>query len=186
VNRWHYQQAVRCLHRGGVIAYPTEAVYGLGCDPWDRSAVERLLTLKKRRWQQGLILIAANYAQLEPFLLPLSPRLRQRVFATWPGPVTWLLPAQPDMPRWLCGQHHTLAVRITAHPQAAALCRAWDGALVSTSANQTRHRPARSALQVRLAFPQGIDYLLPGSLGGQSRPSEIRDGHSGQVLRAGG
>ena len=104
MNTWHLQQACYHLTHGGVIAYPTEAVYGLGCDPWNKSAIARLLALKRRSWQKGLILIAANYAQLTPFLEPLTPTLAAKVLATWPGAVTWLLPARAQVPRWLRGQ----------------------------------------------------------------------------------
>lgn len=170
---------------GAVIAYPTEAVYGLGCDPLDAAAVARLLDLKQRPASAGLILIAADFAQLEPFLEPLSPALRRTVFATWPGPVTWLLPARPEVPVWLRGQHDSLAVRVTAHAGSAALCRAFGGALVSTSANPHGRTPARTPLQLHRYFGNDLGYLLPGPLGGRLRPSEIRDGRSGQIVRNG-
>ena len=103
--------------------------------------------------------------------------------ATWPGPVTWLLPARPETPRWLTGDHATLAVRVTAHPLAAALCRRWGGALVSTSANRASRPPARTPLGVRLALGGGPDYILAGACGGAARVSSIRDGMTGAVLR---
>jgi L-threonylcarbamoyladenylate synthase len=167
-----------------VIAYPTEAVYGLGCDPLDGAAVSRLLALKGRTAGKGLILIAARFAQLAPFLEPLAPALATRVLATWPGPVTWLLPARPAVPPWLRGEHDTLAVRVTAHPLAAALCTAFGGALVSTSANRAGRPPARSPLAVRRAFDGELDVVLHGPLGPGNRPTEIRDGRSGAVVRA--
>lgn len=175
--------AARVLHGRGVIAYPTEAVYGLGCDPLDGEAVAHLLALKRRSPAKGLILIAADRAQLAPYLLPLSAELEARLDASWPGPVTWLLPARPEVPAWLRGAHDTLAVRVTAHPEAAALCRAFGGALVSTSANLAGRPPARSALAVRRSFRNTLDYILPGALGGASGPTEIRDGRSGRIVR---
>jgi L-threonylcarbamoyladenylate synthase len=184
INHWHIKQAVRHLKAGGLIAYPTEAVYGLGCDPLNEKAVARLLALKQRRWQKGLILIAADYPQLSPYLEPLTPNLTERVFARWPGPVTWLLPAKPNAPHWLRGLSTQLAVRITAHPQAAALCQHWGGALVSTSANRSSHPAAKTALQVRRSLSQTIDYILPGQVGGQQRPSEIIDALTNIILRA--
>nr|MDQ2696242.1 Sua5/YciO/YrdC/YwlC family protein [Pseudomonadota bacterium] len=123
------RQAARILRQGGVIAYPTEAVYGLGCDPRNRRAVQRLLEIKRRPPAKGLILIAADLAQLEPFIDPLPPDRRRLLDAAWPGPVTWLVPAR-RAPVWLRGNHPTLAVRVTAHPLAAALCRAFGGAVV--------------------------------------------------------
>lgn len=173
------------LRRGGVIAYPTEAVYGVGCDPRCEVAVRRILALKRRPPDKGMILIAADFSQLEPWLLALAPADRERLAAEWPGPVTWLVPARLDVPRWLRGAHSTLAVRVTAHPLAAALCRAAGTALVSTSANSAGRRPARSALAVRRQLGRGIDFLLAGALGSARRPSEIRELASGRVVRAG-
>jgi L-threonylcarbamoyladenylate synthase len=184
-HAWHLREAARRLHAGAVIAYPTEAVYGLGCDPLDAAAVERILALKQRPISSGLILIAADYTQIEPFLEPLPAVLRRKVFATWPGAVTWLLPARPEVPVWLRGVHDSLAVRVTAHAGSAALCTAFGGALVSTSANPHGRVPARSPLQVRRYFGDGLTYILPGPLGGRLRPSEIRDGRSGRVVRTG-
>ena len=147
-DTWKLREAARCFHRGGLIAYPTEAVYGLGCDPLDSAAVERLLRLKDRPVAKGLILIAADFAQLLPFVRQLPPDLMQPVFDSWPGPNTWLLPARKDTPAWLTGCHDSLAVRVTAHPIAGALCRACRSPLVSTSANLSRRPPARTGLQV--------------------------------------
>lgn len=183
--RFRLRQAAARLHAGGVIGYPTEAVYGLGCDPLNPLAVNRLLRLKGRAAGKGLILIAADPNQLVPYLLPLTPRIRQRVRPTWPGPVTWLLPAAPEIPEWLTGGRDVLAVRVTAHPVAAALCRAFGAPLVSTSANPSGQPPARSALQVRHRFGSSLDDIVPGATGGLLRPTEIRDGRTGRILRPG-
>lgn len=182
---WHLRAAARALRDGGVIAYPTEAVYGLGCDPLNADAVMRLLALKQRPVSAGLILIAADFSQVEPFLLPVSSRVRRKIFASWPGPVTWLLPARAETPAWLRGRHSNLAVRVTDHAGTVALCRHFGGALVSTSANPRGQIPARSSLQVHRYFSDQLDYQLPGSLGGRDRPSEIRDAQTDQVLRGG-
>jgi len=181
---WQLQQAVRTVRHGGIIAYPTESVFGLGCDPLRLDAVVRLLELKQRPAAKGLILIASDVEQLLPFLLPLDPSFRERVLASWPGPVTWLLPARPETPGLLRGRHETLAVRVTAHPAAAALCRACGHALVSTSANVGGRPPARSALAVRRIFGEAIDYVLPGEAGG-APVTEIRDALSNRIVRGG-
>lgn len=175
--------AARCIRRGGVVAYPTEAVYGLGCDPWNGEAVARLLAIKRRPASKGLILIGAEPEQLWPFVERLAPELMEPILASWPGPNTWLLPARDITPKWLTGRFDTLAVRVTAHPLAAALCRVHGGAIVSTSANRAEHPPARDSLGVRLALDDGPDYLLAGPCGGADRPSRIRDGRTGRVLR---
>lgn len=179
------REAVRVLRRGGLIAYPTEAVYGLGCAPLDADAVLRLLALKQRPPEKGLILVAADFAQLEPYLLPLDAVLERQVAASWPGPVTWLLPARPEVPRWLRGHHDSLAVRVSAHPLVHALCAAFGGPIVSTSANPAGQRPARDALTVQRLFGARVDRILHAPLGGLGRPTEIRDGRSGRIVRAG-
>lgn len=181
---WHIREAVRRIAAGGVIAYPTETVYGLGCDPFNGQAVLRLLELKQRRIGQGVILIASEFAQLEHLLLPLSGAAMKRVTGSHPRPVTWVLPCPADIPIWLRGGHTSLAVRITRHPVASALCACWDGPLVSTSANLHGGHPATSALDVRRAFGNRLDYILHGPVGTDARPSEIRDGLSGEVLRS--
>jgi L-threonylcarbamoyladenylate synthase len=183
--RQHLRQAVATLRSGGIVAYPTEAVYGLGCDPCNPEAVFRLLDLKGRSPKQGLILIAASYAGLRPFVEELPEDLMQRVWASWPGPATWVLPAQPQTPPWLTGRYQSLAVRVTAHPLAAALCASFGSALVSTSANRRGASPARTALGVRRRFARQLDYILPGQVGGARRPTEIRDARTNSLLRPG-
>ena len=178
------RRTARVLQAGGVVAYPTEAVYGLGCDPLNRDAVHRLLAIKQRPVDKGLILIASRFGQLAPFVQPLDDAIMRRLNETWPGPVTWVLPASPATPRWLRGVYHTLAVRVTAHPLAAALCDAFGGPVVSTSANPSGRPPARNALQARLRCP-GVDLVLHGATGALSQPTPIRDAITGDVLRGG-
>jgi L-threonylcarbamoyladenylate synthase len=177
---------VRTLRAGGVVAYPTEAVYGLGCDPFNEQAALRLLAVKGRSPDKGLILIASTFEQLEPLLLPQSEETMAPVLATWPGPITWILPARPRVPAWLTGANDGLAVRVTAHPVAARLCAGFGAPLISTSANASGRPPARNALQARRALGRRVDYVLSGATGGAARPSEIRDGRDGRLLRAGG
>ncbi len=176
--------AVDWIRAGGIIAYPTEAVFGLGCDPADALAVSRLLAVKQRPPDKGLILVAACWRQLQPWLKALPARLEKRLQRSWPGPVTWLIPAADDCPDWLTGAHPTLAVRISAHPVVRALCATWGGALISTSANKSQQRPARSVLEVQLRFAASIDYILPGPPGGRRQPTTIRDLASGRIVRA--
>ena len=184
MNSWHLKQAVRAIRGGGIVAYPTEAVWGVGCDPFDRAAVHRLLRLKQRPEHKGLILVAASMVQLQPLLDSLSDAQLAQLKLSWPGPNTWLIP-DPDnlIPSWVKGQHDSVAIRVTDHPQTAALCRSFGGLLVSTSANLAGQPPALSATDIRHAFGYQIDYLLPGALGGRDQPSVIRDLRSGNVLR---
>jgi len=184
VAGWHLRVARRVLRAGGVVAYPTEAVYGLGCDPFDAAAIARLLAMKGRAADKGLILVAADFAQIAALVEEPDGTVRARLQASWPGFVTWVLPARVHVPRWLTGRHRGLAVRVTAHPVAAELCRQFGGPLVSTSANPTGRRPARDALTVRRYFGSTLDYLVGGRVGGAASPSEIRDALTGELLRA--
>lgn len=180
---WRLHNAARTIRSGGVIAYPTEAVFGLGCDPANGAAVERLLRLKNRSPTKGLILIASSWNQLAGWLQDVSATGRKKLNNSWPGPVTWLIPAADCCPRWLTGNHSTLAVRVTAHPLVRELCDRLGSAIVSTSANRSGKTPARSVLQVRLQFGQQLDFVLPGQLGKLPQPTEIRELASGRVLR---
>lgn len=179
----HLRRADAALCAGGVIACPTEAVWGLSCDPYDAFAVARLLRLKSRPFAKGLILVAADEAQLAFLLEDLTPRERQTLSATWPGPATWLIPHGGLVPPWVHGAHDSVAVRVTAHAGLAALCRAFRGPLVSTSANPAGARPARFGFQVRRYFGNRLDYVLPGKLGAADRPTVIRDLASGRTVR---
>ncbi len=185
ISTWHLRRAARVLHAGGILAYPTEAVFGLGCDPRNPLALKRLLQIKQRAWDKGLILVAADVAQLEPFVLPLPHDIQATVLASWPGPVTWLLPARSSVSPLLRGTHHTLAVRVSAHPVVKALCRAWGHPLVSTSANLSHQPPAKTRWQVQQRLGSQIDGIVPGHVGSADKPSEIRDALSGRVMRAG-
>lgn len=184
-NDWPLRRASKVVRNGGVIAYPTEAVYGLGCDPLEYAAVERILDIKQRDAAKGVILIASSIHQLLPFMAKLEPAVIKKLEASWPGPVTWVVPASPGLPAWLTGGRETIAVRVTAHPVAAALCTACDMALVSTSANRSGYPPARTAMEVRTHLGEGVDYILPGLVGGSAKPTEIREALTGKVLRAG-
>src|SRR5690554_3257822 len=136
------EDAVQCIQTGGVLAYPTEAVWGLGCNPNNEAAIQRILELKQRPWQKGLVVVAASFEQLQPWLQPLTKQQQTKVFATWPGPISWVLPCQANVSQWLRGEHDTLAVRVSAHPLVKALCQR-TGPLVSTSANPAGYEPAR-------------------------------------------
>ena len=175
MNQWRLREAARCLRLGGVIAYPTEAVWGLGCDPWNRNAVMRLLELKHRPEHKGLILVAASEDQIAPLLEPLSAEQRQILRTTWPGPTTWILPDPRNLiPGWIKGRHSEVAIRVSAHPLVGALCNACGGPIVSTSANRSAAEPARTKLKVSTYFGSELDFLLSGDLGGLSRPTTIR------------
>lgn len=170
------------LRGGGVIAYPTEAVFGLGCDPAAPEAVARVIDLKHRAPEKGVLLIAATTASLAGWVEDTA-LADPRVAATWPGPVTWLLPAGPLATPLVTGGRDRIGVRVTAHPGAAAICRAFGGPIVSTSANLAGRPALRDALSVRRVFGDALDAIVNGPTGGRRRPSQIRDFDTGAVLR---
>ena len=177
--------AVRTLRRGGLVAYPTEGCFGLGCDPRNIQAVQKVLRVKNRHRHHGLILIGGHWNHIAPWVATSDQAAVNRARESWPGPHTWLLPARSGVSEWLRGQHDTIAVRVTAHPLAAALCHRFNSAIVSTSANLRGGQPAVTAAQVRRLFGGRVDVVLAGRLGGAKGPTEIRDARSGSLVRAG-
>ncbi len=176
--------AVNALRGGGVVACPTEAVWGLSCDPFSPTAVRRLLQLKSRPMSKGLILIAGAQQQLEFLLHDLPPQQRERLHSSWPGAATWLVPHHQRVPGWIYGEHDTVAVRVSQHPVVASLCEAWGGPLVSTSANPAGAQAPRFAFQVQRYFGGALDDLLPGAVGAERRPTAIRDLATSETIRS--
>lgn len=174
------------IRRGGVVGYPTESVFGLGCDPHDAAAVARVFALKQRDPGQGFLLIGADISQIERYIdadrVPAD--VRVRIESGWPGPSTWIFPASREVPAWISGRHTGIAVRVTAHGPAAALCRAFGGALVSTSANPHGLPPARTAAEVEAYFPGQLAAVLDAPVGTLAQPTTIRDALTGHVVRA--
>lgn len=170
------------LKRGGLIAYPTESCYGLGCDPANRNAVLRLLRLKQRPQRKGLILIASHYHQVARYLQPLTFTEQTKLQSDGAHAVTYLMPTRPSAPRWLCGTHDTLAVRLTTHPFAKQLCRSMNSALVSTSANRSGQRPAKTYAECQRLFGKKV-WVLPGRVGKRKQPSTIRAWADGRIVR---
>lgn len=175
--------ACHALQQGEVIACPTESVWGLSCDPNNEAAVEYLLALKVRPVSKGLILVAHSLEQLGFLLIDLPRQHLDTLSASWPGPATWLVPHGGLVPEWISGEHDTVAVRVSGHPVVSALCAAWGGPLVSTSANPGGALPAREAFQVRRYFGDSLGYVMPGATGSSDRPTSIRHLESGQIIR---
>ncbi|WP_347460803.1 Sua5/YciO/YrdC/YwlC family protein [Acinetobacter sp. ANC 7454] len=184
-------EAAACLKQGQVLAYPTEAVWGLGCDPYNEQAFHEILQLKQRPIEKGVILLAGHISQVEHLLETLSPEIRERVIASWTNrsiserATTWLLPANADIPAWIKGNHSKVAVRVTTHPLCVALCQSFGGFIVSTSANPAGENPARS-LQDAIQYFKDAETLnyLNGDLGLSQEPSKIIDAVTGEVIRA--
>ena len=177
-----FQLAVNALHQGEIIAYPTEGVYGLGCDPLNEKAVTRLCQIKQRQLSQGVIVIAASWEQVSPWTQDIEEQRLQTILARWPGPITWVFPASNKAPSWICGKHTSIALRITAHPVAQALCQQF-GPIVSTSANVHQQSPAQDAQSVQTIFKNKIATVVAGQIGSLSGPTPIWDAVTGKQLR---
>lgn len=178
------RQLGKRLLAGGVVAYPTEGVWGLGCDPWNADAVGRILAIKERPVDKGLIIIASDYEQLAPYLARLSSDLIYRLTERWPGPYTWVVEHNGSLPDWVTGNRPTIAVRVPGHPMARALCRHAGIPLVSTSANRSGKPAMTERLQVCLKLGAELDGVAPGKTFAGAQPSQIRDLQTGQLLRA--
>ena len=178
---------IQTLNQGKLIAYPTEAVFGLGCDPDNERAVKSLLDLKKRPMSKGLILIASSTEQLSPYVdfSQLNPEQSQRVMDSWPGPHTWVLPKTERVRSWLSGQFDTLAVRVSAHPVVRSLCDEYGKPIVSTSANLSGDEPCRMVEEVSQKLGEWLGFIVEGECDPDANPSEIRDARTNQILRKG-
>lgn len=176
--------AAALLREGGVLAYPTEGVYGLGCDPDNRAAFERIFAMKRRPPEQGVLLIAADFEQIRDWIEAVPETAMKRARAAWPGAHTFIFPRSPRVPEWVAGGHPGIALRVTAHAPSAALCRAFGGPIVSTSANRHGEPPARSAADIHAVFGDEPDGVLDAPLGGLDRPTPITDAVTGAIIRA--
>ena len=177
------EHASQIIRDGGVIAYPTEAVYGLGCDPGNRAALQKLLALKHRADHKGFIVVAGAESQLTQFILPLPESAAGTIRASWPGPVTWVVPARADLHPELTGGRQTLAVRVSTHPVIQTLCGILNQAIVSTSANLSTQTELRSAAQVNETFGTRLDCIIDAPLGNADAPSKIFDAVTLKQLR---
>jgi L-threonylcarbamoyladenylate synthase len=176
--------AAALLRAGGVLAYPTEGVYGLGCDPDNQAAFAKIFALKRRPPEQGVLLIAADLEQVMPWIGEAPAAALARAEAIWPGAHTFIFPRSARVPDWVAGGHAGIALRVTAHAPSAALCRAFGGPIVSTSANRHGEAPAMSAADIRAIFGEEPDGVLDAPLGGLDRPTPITDAVSGAIIRA--
>ena len=183
---WSLKQAVRTTNLGGIIAYPTESVYGLGCDPLNRNAVAKLLRIKCRPVSKGMILVGSDITQIFPFvdIEALDDEVLDLLDEQWPGPVSFILPAAPSAPKWITGRHTSIAVRISAHPVVQQLCNTLDYAIVSTSANYSGSTPAKTAFQVQQKLKGSVDYTINAPVGSLLSPTPIIDPIRNITIRA--
>jgi len=175
--------AVRALRAGGVIAYPTEYCFGLGCDPRQPSAVRKLLKIKQRQKEQGVILVAAKLTQVRDYAMLDSLPKSEEIIASWPGPNTWVLPVDDSVSTWLRGRHTSIAMRVSDHPVCQQLCLEFDHAIVSTSANRHGQDALLTHASVTDEFGSELDFVIDAKVGGAKSASTIRDAVTGQKLR---
>lgn len=175
---------VKMLHNKNVIAYPTESMFGLGCDPTSEEAVKKLLYLKNRTVEKGFILVASNFNQIKMYIneYDLSEKQKNKIFLHWPGPFTFLLPAKTNTPYWLTGKFNTIAVRISAHIEIIKLCNTFGKALISTSANISNMTPCITREEVFKYFGKNFP-LLNGKIGDEKYPSKIVNIMNGKLIR---
>ena len=177
------EAAATAVHAGNIIAYPTEAIYGLGCDPDNQTSLQQLLEIKARATNKGLILVGSEWQQLEPFVELTNQSILDRALESWPGPVTWIMPASDRCSALLTGGRKTIAVRVSAHTVVRDLCNEYGNALVSTSANISGEAPLRQAEDVADAFASQIAGVVEGKLGGLENATSIFDATTGVQLR---
>lgn len=175
--------AAYVIRQGGVVAYPTEYCFGLGCDPFNAAAVRRILKIKRRVFHKGLIVVADTQSRLKHIVDYVPNDMKSQIEASWPGPNTWLLPARKRVSIWVRGQHELVAVRVSANRTIMALCKSAGMPIISTSANRAGKAPLRFYWQVQRQFVNEVDYVVPAKVGNAQAPSTIRHGISGDIIR---
>tara|TARA_R110000868_G_scaffold158036_3_gene385806 strand:- start:58841 stop:59383 length:543 start_codon:yes stop_codon:yes gene_type:complete len=173
--------AINSLGQGDVIAYPTEGVIGLGCDPFNEEAVLRLLAIKQRPVEKGLILIASDWQQLASLIQPVDASRMDEIKAT--GNTTWVFPATERVPSWIRGEHSSVAVRVTSHPIAKQLCKQFGGPIVSTSANAHSEPTVTQLSDLSKTISEQVGCLVPGETGNLNQATPIIDAITRQTLR---
>ena len=183
VSEKQLKQTVDTIISGGIIAYPTESIYGLGCNPFDERAVKNLLLLKKRNVNKGLILIASHVRQVLPLIKPIDSNDLARALKTWPGHHTWIFPKSNLVPGWISGQYDSIAIRVSNHPVVIQLCQKLNSPLVSTSANISKQGELNSIKDIKSVFGDKIGFYVNASTGKEVNPSTIHDAHSNTIIR---
>jgi L-threonylcarbamoyladenylate synthase len=182
-NKLNTDQIIFLLKQGAIIACPTEGVWGLSCDPLNQQAVQRLLALKKRSVEKGLILITDNWENAKNWMDLSAPNLWKKIQLKTERPTTWILPASPIVPSWIRGEHTSIAVRCIQHPVAQSICAAFGSPLISTSANLSGESPCLTLTDVEQQFGNQIDYIVPAKTQGINKPSQIVEALTGKILR---
>ncbi len=175
------EQVSLALRKGAVIAYPTEAMFGLGCAADNEYAATKILALKQRTKDKGLISLVNDLRQVVDWLDSSYQHLWPKAQQSWPAALTWLFPCSEAAPDWLTGGGSRIALRCPAHPLALQLCK--QTPLISTSANQTMQIPAKTTSQVLHYFPDQLDLIVVGQCSNHIQSSQIRDLVTDKLLR---
>lgn len=185
MSPWQINRLGKAVQRGAVFAYPTDTIWGFGCHPLHAPAVHRILQIKQRPVNKGLILLASELSQLRPYLKNnLTNKEINRLKSVTDQPTTWLVEANDDCPNWLRGQFPTIAVRLTNHPFVQHLCKTIQAPLVSTSANRSGCPTIRNAIQARRQFGAELDFIVEGFNPGRTKASQIKSLADHQIIRA--
>ena len=165
------RHAAHIIRQGGIIAYPTDTVYGLGCDPFNPNAVAQLNNIKQRKSDKQFILLASDIEQIKP--LAFITEQQQSSIMQQQEPTSWIAEAKPSAPVWLCSDEHTVTFRISQHSEAQHLCHTLGHAIISTSANLSKKSPAKNALELHKHFHFSLDKILASNQKLNAKPSKI-------------
>jgi len=178
-------RVIEVFNHGGIIAYPTEAVFGIGCDPGNEQALQRLLTVKNRSADKGLILLAGNYEQLKPYIdeTQISREMLKSMLSKWPDGISQLVPKSKYISPLLSGKFNTIAIRVTSQPDVVELCKQTNKPIVSTSANLSGQEPAKTWQTLSPELVEQLDFVIKGNTLGHNNPSQIIYALTGEVVR---
>jgi L-threonylcarbamoyladenylate synthase len=182
MSPWALNRFAHAVSQGAIFGYPTDTVWGFGCHPLFASSVARILQIKNRSADKGLILLSSRLEYCAPYV-GLDNEQLQPVLSTTDHPTTWLVPASENCPVWIRGNYPTVAIRISNHPLLDFLCDRLEAPIVSTSANRSGKATARNSLQMRKQFGVELDFIVSGFATGSKRPSEIKSLLSGTTER---
>jgi L-threonylcarbamoyladenylate synthase len=175
------EEAAALILAGEIVAVPTDTLYGLAADPFSTTAVARVFAAKGRTAERALALIAADIAQIEDRLGPLSPEARRLAAAFWPGPLTLLVPRPATMPDAVTGGLAQVGVRVPAHAVARGVCRASARPLTATSANPSGAPAPADPGDVAQTLTEAVALLLDAGPAPGGLPSTIVDVSAGTV-----
>jgi len=166
---------------GAVIGYPTDTIWGFGCDPLNFASVAHILQIKNRSPDKGLILLSSRLEFCSPYI-EIDSAQRELLLSPCARPTTWLVSASELCPWWIHGIYSTVAIRLCEHPLLEVLCGQLKAPLISTSANRAGRSTVRNALQLRLQFGAELDCIVTGFNAGSGCPSEIKSLARGTTL----